>query len=176
MKTLLQKISKEAITLNPDSFTKEEKATQWIGRHPATDEAIVEAEKKLGLKLPNDVIELYKASNGTAVILNQTFGAFEPIEKIDWLKNAIPQTIEDYSGMGEVYTNDLTNSIIIAGINYVHMVLIIQPCGDNKEWRYWEFAHYIPGETPFESIEKYLERLDDFLTEQNKNKDETLNK
>jgi cell wall assembly regulator SMI1 len=88
MKNLLQKISEEAIALNSDFFTDEEKTTLWIGRNPATDEAIANAEKKIGIKLPNDVIELYKASNGTSVILNQTFCAFMPIEQIDWLKNA----------------------------------------------------------------------------------------
>jgi SMI1 / KNR4 family (SUKH-1) len=176
MKTLLQKISKEALSLNPDFFTDEEKLTRWIGRTSATDEAIANAEKKLGIKLPDDVIELYKASNGTSVILNQCFGAFETIDKIGWLKDTVPYVIDDYSGMGEAYRNDLENSIVIAGIDYVHMVLIIQPYSDYKEWRYWEFAHYIPGETPFRGIEKYLERLIDFIIDQNKNKAETENK
>jgi hypothetical protein len=176
MKTLLEQLSKEALALNLDFFTDEEKTTQWIGRNPATDEAIANAEKKLGIKLPNDVIELYKTSNGTSVILNQTFCAFMPIEQIDWLKNADAGLIEAYAGITDELTNGLTNSIIIAGIMYPHCVLIIPPYGEYKEWQYWEFANYVPGETPFRGIEKYLERLIDFLTEQNKNKNETLNK
>lgn len=170
MKKLLQQISKDTISLNSDFYSEEEKAAQWIGRNPATDEAIAEAEKRMGIKLPNDVIEFYKTTNGTSVIIDQTFGAFEAIEKVDWLKNADAYLIECYAGMGEAYVNNLKNSIIIAGINYCHSVLIIQPYGEHKEWRYWEFASYTPGETPFEGIEKYLERLDDFLTDQNKNK------
>lgn len=75
--------------------------------------------------------------------------------------------------MGEEYVADLTNSIIIAGLNYCHNVLIIQPYGIHKTWRYWEFASYIPGETPFAGIKKYLERLIDFMTDQNINKAET---
>lgn len=173
MKKLLEKISKEAVALQPDFYSESEIKSNYIGRNPATEQEIETTEKRLGIKLPNDVVEFYKTSNGTSVILDQCFGAFEPLEKIDWLKNAIPQTIEDYCGMGEAYTNDLKNSIIIAGINYVHMVLIIQPYDSNKEWRYWEFAHYVPGETPFHSISNYLERLDDFLSDQNKNKAET---
>ncbi len=175
MKALLLQISKEALTLNPDFFSEVEKTTLWIGRPPATGEAIVEAEKKLGVTLSNDVIELYKTSNGTSVILNQTFGAFDTIEKIDWLKNADPYLIECYAEMGEAYVNDLKNSIIIAGINYTHSVFLIQPYGEHKAWRYWEFASYIPGETTFQGIEKYLERLNDFLKDQNKNKDVTNN-
>jgi hypothetical protein len=106
----------------------------------------------LGIKLPADVVEFYKVSNGTPVILNQPFGAFAPIEQIDWLRNADPYLIECYAGMGEDYMNDLKNSIIIAGINYCHSVLIIQPYGEHKEWPYWEFASYTPGETPIEGI------------------------
>lgn len=172
MKHLLQQISTETLQLNPDVYSAEEIASQWIGRNPATDEAILEAEKKLGITLPKDVIELYKISNGTSVILNQTFGAFAPIEQMDWLKNADAYLIECYAGMGEAYVNDMKNSIIIAGLNYCHSVLIIQPYGEHKEWRYWEFASYNPGESPFAGIEKYLERLCDFLKDQNRNKDE----
>jgi hypothetical protein len=170
VKKILQKISEEAIALTPGSYSEEEKASQWIGRNPATNEAIAKTEQRLGITLPEDVVELYKTSDGTSVILNQTFSGFMPVEQIDWLKNADAYLIECYAEMGEAYVNDLKNSIIIAGIGYVHNVLIIQPYGEHTEWRYWEFASYIPGETPFNGIEKYLERLLDFLTDQNKNK------
>jgi SMI1 / KNR4 family (SUKH-1) len=173
MKDLLKALSKEAIANNPDFFTEEEKQAQWIGRPAATDEAIAATEKKLGITLPADVLALYKITNGTAVVLNQTFGAFEPIEKVDWLKNADPGLIEAYSGITEDLTNDLSNSIIIAGIMYPHCVLLIQPYGRHEVWRYWEFANYLPGEIPFQGIEKYLERLHDFVSEQNINKAET---
>jgi cell wall assembly regulator SMI1 len=70
MKQLLQQISKDTIKLHPDFYSDEEKAAQWIGRNPATDEAIAEAEKRMGIKLPNDIVEFYKISNGTSVIIN----------------------------------------------------------------------------------------------------------
>jgi hypothetical protein len=176
MMSLLKSISKNATDFNPDFFTEEEKTAQWIGRSPATDEAIAGAERKLGVKLPEDVFAMYKITNGTSVILNQTFSGFLPVEEIDWLKNADPALIDCYAEMGEVYVNDLKNSIIIAGLAYPHSVLLIQPFGGYKDWRYWEFASYIPGETPFQGIEKYLERLNDFLADQNKNRDEIFNK
>jgi hypothetical protein len=172
MKEQVQQISKETLYLNPDFYSDEEKASQWIGRKPATDEAIADTEKRLGIKLPEDVVEFYKISNGTSVILNQTFGGFMPIEEIDWLKNADAYLIECYAGISQGLTNDLNNSIIIAGLNYCHSVLIIPPYGEHKIWRYWEFASYNPGETPFDGIKKYLERLDDFLKDQIINKDE----
>jgi hypothetical protein len=174
MKKLLQQISKDTIKLHPDFYSEEEKVVQWIGREPATAEAIAATEKRLGIKLPNDVVEFYKVSNGTSVITNQCFGAFMPIDQIDWLKNADPYLIECYKEMGEDYVNDLNNSIIIAGITYPHSVLIIQPYGEHKEWRYWEFASYIPGENEFQGLESYLTRLVDFLKEQIINEDETL--
>jgi SMI1 / KNR4 family (SUKH-1) len=173
VKNLLKKLSEQAIKFENHNFSDDEVKNKFIGRLSATDEAISATEKRLGVKLPNDIKEFYKISNGTAIILNQTFGAFEPIEKIDWLKNADAYLIECYAEMGEDHTNDLKNSIIIAGINYCHNVLIIQPYGKHKKWRYWEFASYVPGETPFRSIKKYLERLLDFMTDQNKSKAET---
>ena len=72
--------------------------------------------------------------------------------------------------MGENYVNHLKNSTIIAGENYPHQVLIIQPFAKNKNWQYWDFAFYIPGENALNGLKSYLERLDDFLTEQIKNK------
>ncbi len=173
MKDLLKQISKNTIALNSENFTEQEKQNVWIGKKPCIENEIAKTEKKLGIKLPKDVIDFYKISNGTSVILNQTFGGFEPIDKIDWMKNMQPQTFIDYEEMGEDYVNHLKNSIIIAGHNYPHQVLIIQPFAESKEWKYWEFASYIPGENEFDGIEKYLERLNDFLSEQIKNKNET---
>lgn len=170
----LKKISLNAILLSPDNFAEQEKQNCWIGREPSSDEAIAKAEQRLGVSLPNDVKEFYKVSNGTAEILSHTFSGFDAIEKIDWLKNAIPDIITNYAEMGETYAADLTNSIIIAGVNHVHNILIIQPHGVHKNWRYWEFTTYTPGENEFAGVEKYLDRLDDFLSEQIKNKNETL--
>ena len=173
MKKLLKNISKNAILLHPENFSTQEKESFWIGNEPFTNKEISKAENKLGIRLPEDVKEFYKISNGTSVILNQTFSGFLPIDKIDWMKNMQPQTFIDYEEMGEDYTDHLKNSIVIAGENYLHQVLIIQPFGENKEWQYWEFASYIPSENILKSIKSYLERLDDFLIEQLKNKNET---
>ncbi len=170
IKELLAQISKEALLLNPDFFSEEEKAAKWIGKSPAPEKIIRETEARLGRKLPDDVVAFYKVSNGTAVILNQTFSSFLPIEEVDWLKNTDPALIECYAEMGEAYVNDLMNSIIVAGVAYPHSVLIIQPYGEYKDWRYWEFASYIPGENSFQGIQEYLERLACFLKDQNSNK------
>jgi SMI1 / KNR4 family (SUKH-1) len=172
MKELLKQISIQAIALEADSYSQAEIAAQWIGRAPASLADIKATEARLGIGLPADVKTFYKATNGTSVLLTHTFGAFEPIEKIAWLKDIDAYTIECYAGMGEDYVNDLKNSIVIAGISYVHMILLIQPYGKHKKWRYWEFASYIPGETEFKGVKKYLERLHDFLSNQNKYKAE----
>jgi SMI1 / KNR4 family (SUKH-1) len=174
MKDLLKQISTQALKLTSDFYSAEEKASQWIGRNPATDAAIADTEKRLGIKLPEDVIEFYKASNGTSIISEHSFGAFVPIEKVDWLKNADAYLIECYNGMGEDYVNDLNNSIIISGVEYVHSVLLIQPYGKHEAWRYWEFASYYPGEHPFQGMHAYLSRLVNFLNDQVINEDEAL--
>jgi cell wall assembly regulator SMI1 len=140
IKKLLVEISANALTLHPENYTEKEVAAKWIGTIPATNLAFAAAEKRLGTELPKDVLDLYKTTNGTAEILKQTFGGFDAIEKIDWLKNVQPQTIEAYAEMGEQYIEALNNSIFIAGVNHPHMVLIIQPYDKLKKWRYWEFA------------------------------------
>ena len=170
MNNLLKQISTNAIALNPYNFTEEEKQQLWIGREPCTDEAIAKAEKRLGISLPDDVKEFYKVSNGTSVVLKNTFGGFMPIEKIDWLVNIQKETLTDYGEMPESYLEDLRNVIIISGIHDTHQIFIIQPYGENTAWRYWEFALYILGEYIHNSINNYLEKLNDFLTEQIKNK------
>jgi hypothetical protein len=172
MKDLLKQISTQTIKLTKDFYTPEEIASNWIGREPATNEAIAETEKRLGIKLPDDVVEFYKTSNGTSIISEHSFGAFVPIEKVDWLKNADAYLIECYNGMGEDYINDLTNSIIISGVEYVHSVLLIPPYGKHTEWRYWEFASYFPGERPFQGMHEYLTSLVDFFNDQVISEDE----
>lgn len=147
-------------------FSKQEIESQWIGTEPALEEDIICTEERLGVKLPLDVIKLYRITNGTSVILNQTFCGFMPIQKIDWLKKADPYLIECYSEMGEEYVEDLNNSIIIAGLEFPHSILIIQPFGKHEDWRYWEFASYVPGETPFGGIMEYLERINQFLSKE----------
>jgi hypothetical protein len=170
----LQQISKNAIALHPENYAEDEKLNNWIGNKPASEDDIALAEKRLQVELPQDVKNLYSEINGTSEILKQTFGGFDPIDKIDWLRNIQPETIEAYAGMGEDYIEALNNSIVIAGVNHPHMVLIIQPYGRFKKWRYWEFAGYIPGENEFYGIEKYLDRLNDFLVDQIKNKDTAI--
>jgi hypothetical protein len=170
----LQQISKNAITLHPKNYTDDEKSNTWIGNKPASEVDIELTEKRLSVELPQDVKDLYRETNGTSEILKQTFGGFDPVDKIDWLKNIQPETIDAYAGMGEDYVEALKNSIVIAGTNHPHMVLIIQPYGRRKKWRYWEFAGYIPGENEFFGIEKYLDRLNDFLIDQIKNKETAI--
>jgi SMI1 / KNR4 family (SUKH-1) len=173
MRELLMKISVSAIALNPDTFTEQEKAAQWIGREPASAEAIAAAEQRLNVKLPPDVIEFYKITNGTNEILSHTFSGFVAIEQIDWLTTVDQEVLENYAGMGEDYLNNLKNSILIAGINHVHQILLIQPHGKLAQWRYWEFATYIPGESEFKDMATYLDRINDFLADQIKQKAES---
>ncbi len=119
IKEQLKSLSKNAIALNPDAFTAKEKKAQWIGRRRATKAEIKAAETRLGVKLPQDVVDFYKTTNGTSEILSHMFSEFMPIDSVNWLKNLIPETLENYAGMGETYTNDLKNSIVLAGVNHV---------------------------------------------------------
>jgi SMI1 / KNR4 family (SUKH-1) len=173
MRELLMKMSASAIAHNPDAFTEKEKKEQWIGRVPASVEAIAATEKRLNAKLPPDVIEFYQITNGTSEILSHTFSGFVEVEQIDWLTNVDQEVLENYADMGEDYLNNLKNSILIAGPEHVHQILLIQPYGKCPKWRYWEFATYIPGENEFNDIAAYLNRVNDFLADQIKWKGES---
>ncbi len=173
MKELLMTMSILAIAHNPDVFTEQEKKKQWIGREPASDEAVEFTEKRLKVKLPPDVLEFYQITNGTSEILSQVFGEFLAIDQIDWLTNIDQEVLENYAGMGEEYLKNLKNSILIAGLNHVHQILLIQPYDEFKTWRYWEFATYLPGANEFNNIEMYLDRVNDFLADQIKWKAES---
>ncbi len=175
MRELLVKMSVSAIALNPETFTEQEKKVQWIGREPASVEAIAATEQRLNVKLPSDVIEFYQITNGTSEILSHTFSGFVVIEQIDWLTNVDQEVLENYAGMGEDYLNDLKNSILIAGVEHVHQILLIQPHGKFRKWRYWEFATYIPGANEFNDIATFLDRVNDFLIDQIKWKAESNN-
>jgi SMI1 / KNR4 family (SUKH-1) len=171
MKDLLYNISRNAIKLDPGHFSEKEKAEQWIGRKPASDQEIMATETRLGIKLPKDYVEFLKTSNGTSEILSHTFSDFLEASKIEWLNIIDKYLIECYAEMGKEYIENLENSILVAGIDHCHRILLIQPFGKNKDWQYWEFASYIPGESAFNGIESYLDRINTFLEDQLENKE-----
>jgi hypothetical protein len=165
MQKILESISALAIQFNPAGYSKKEQKEKWIGRKPATDADVEKLEKRLGVKLPKDVVQFYEITNGSSDMLHNHFSAFLPVSKVDFLNKLDPELIDAYAENKELLV-DLERAIVIAGLGQDLQILLIPPNSKSKKWRYWEFAHYIPGESEFSKLESYLERVEEFLSEQ----------
>ena len=158
MEELLLEISKQVIELGDFDFNEIQKNNNWIGNSPATNEEISLKEKELNIILPKDYKEFLLISNGYAAS-NDIEPSFEKIERIDFLKNVIPEIIENYQ------IEELSESLIIAGFNGEQQFFLIPPKND-VGWRYWKFANWQAGEHEFENLENYFLNIIEFNKEQ----------
>lgn len=159
MNKLLVEISKKAIKYEDFNFTKEHIENNWLGNFPATEKQILEAETKLGLKLPEDYKEFLKITNGFSAP-NDIEPSFENTEKIDFLKNVDGFIIECYR------LPELETAIIVAGILEEQYFLLLPPKSENEKWKYWKFANWYPGEHPFENLSEYFESVLKFIEDE----------
>ncbi len=155
MKDLLFEISKKAIKYEDFHFTPEQMESHWLGNLPAVEKQLVEIERKLGIKLPDDYKEFLSITNGFSAP-NDVEPSFEKVENIDFLKNVDEAYADAYDG-------ELAESIIIGGINEEQYFLLIPPKTEKGEWRYWKFAHWFPEEYAFNNLKEYFEDVLEFL-------------
>lgn len=159
MKNLLIAISEKAIKYEDFNFTPEQIENNWLGTIPASEKQIIEAENKLGIKLPKDYIEFIKITNGFSAP-NDIEPTFEAIENIDFLRNIEPFAIEAYA-----YLPELENSILVGGIEEEQYFLLLPPKSKNEQWRYWKFANWHPGEHAYQNLKEYFEDVLQFIIE-----------
>lgn len=165
MRKLLEQISDKALKLADFEFTQEQTINKWLGNKPASEIEIDLTEKKLGIKLPNDFRHFLSITNGFSAP-NDVEPTFEPINRIDFLKNINNYIIEAYSIDGiENIGNQLEQSIIVGGINQEQYFLLIPPNSTNDNWKYWKFANWHPGEQEFDNLESYFESVLEFINE-----------
>ena len=166
MKSLLKQISEKAIELADFEFNQEQTQNKWLGNNPASENEIELTEKRLGIEFPIDFKHFLLITNGFSAP-NDIEPTFEPIDKIDFLKNIEEQTIEAYSIAGiENIGNQLEKSILIGGINEEQYFLLIPPNPKNENWKYWKFANWFPGEEEFENLESYFKNVLEFINEE----------
>ena len=77
----------------PDEYASEVLASGWLGYPGATEEQLLELEKRLGKSLPPSYREFLKATNGWRYAGNRIPRIWS-IEKIDWLIAANQESIE----------------------------------------------------------------------------------
>lgn len=155
MKGVLQNLSAWVIRYPERSFSEEQIKSKWLGNPPATADEIDQAEKRLGIKFPDDYREFLGICNGFNM-QSWTDPAFHPVEKIDYLKNVDAQLIRIWKETGNVSeAKMLERSLIIGGINEEQYFLLIPPPAGETVWTYWKFAAWIPGPSEFAGIYDY---------------------
>lgn len=163
MKSLLKQISKKAVELADIKFTKDRTANKWLGTKPVSKTKIKLTEKRLEIEFPKDFKQFLLITNGFSAP-NDIEPTFEPIDKIDYLKNIDSFIIENYSIDGIEYIGiELEKSVLIGGINEEQYFLLIPSNKKNGKWKYWKFANWLPGEEEHESLESYFKEVLNFL-------------
>lgn len=160
LKDILKKISELAIKSGDTKYSNEQIESDWLGNPPAKIDGIESAEKKLGIKFPQDYVDFLLITNGFSATNNHIEPRFEVVENVDYLVN-IDQFIIGIWGQNglEHIGKELARSIVIGGIEEEQYFLIIPPMSINDHWKYWEFASWIPGEIPFEDLLDYFTRV-----------------
>lgn len=157
---LLKAASTRAIKQDPESFTKEERKAKWLGRTPASGEAIAAIEQKLKVALPADYKEFLLTSNGFSA-LSPTAPALLPVEEIDFLRGVMDaemlQILKDYPG--EDMASAMESAILVSDKEAMtDLVLLIPPSKAHDSWQTWFFADWVPGEIRYPSFRHYFEQ------------------
>jgi hypothetical protein len=116
MKEQLSEISRTAIILGDFKFPETLVKGNWLGQEPATNNHIVDAERKLGLNLPEDYKTFLKLCNGFHAP-NDVEPTFLAADKIDYLEKLDPDLARIWTETGNSQVGvELGRSIIVAGL------------------------------------------------------------
>lgn len=168
MKKNLEILFRKSIELGDENYTNEQIEVKWIGNPPACATDIENAENRLGIKLPNDYIEMITIANGFPTCSNSVEPSFQKVQEIDYYRNYEYNVIDTWKELGELdeVINELEMAIMIAGFEEEQQFLIIPPKSENEKWKYWKFALWIPGEEEYQQLNDYFEGVIRFLTNQ----------
>ena len=168
MKKTLEILFKKSIVLGDEIYTDKQINTNWIGNPPATKLAIENTENRLGIKLPDDYIDLVSIANGFPTCSNSVEPSFQKVEEIDYYRNFEWNAINTWKEIEELndIVSELERAIMIAGHEDEQQFLIIPPINGQDKWKYWKFAMWIPGDIEYHDLKSYLENVIEFLTEQ----------
>lgn len=160
MKDQISLLFRKSIELGDVEYSESEVLSNWIGNAPASADEITQAEKRLGQALPGDYKELLKIANGFKTSNDSVEPSFLSVREIDYLRNIRPFMPEFQAGENE---NDLTRSILIAGKDEEQQFLLVPPILEQREWKYWKYANWIPGEEEYSDLKTYLQSVLDFI-------------
>jgi len=150
-------------SLGDITYSDQQIKSQWLGSDvPASPEDIGFTETRLGIKFPDDYKNFLSITNGFAAT-NNVEPHFEPIRKIDYLKNLDDFLVSVWKQDGTLDIGyDLERSILVGGIDEEQYFLLIPPLTNGENWQYWKFASWIPGQESFDTLDAYFSYVLDF--------------
>ncbi|HMF18569.1 MAG TPA: SMI1/KNR4 family protein [Gemmataceae bacterium] len=155
---LLEEISRLALVRGVISFPASIKKSKWLGRKPASEPAIRQAEARLKARFPADYEEFLRTSNGFEPVNSTGIRVF-PVEEVKWLIDAEPDLVEAWN-LPEIQNvhRSLKESLLIGDFNREQQ-LLLTPIGKRRKmaWECWFFASWVPGEVRYPSFRAYME-------------------
>jgi cell wall assembly regulator SMI1 len=82
MKKTLEILFRKSIELSDENYTNDQIEAKWIGNPPACATDIENAENRLGIKLPNDYVEMITIANGFPTCSNSVEPSFQKAKKL----------------------------------------------------------------------------------------------
>lgn len=139
---------------------------QALTHAPARDDAVTALEQKLNTALPDDYKTLLAITNGLKAPID-TEPSFLPAERVDYLNNVDAELINIWRETGNEEIADLlATSILVAGRDEEQQFLLLPPHTHSPHWQYWKFAHWIPGEEPYDNLTAYFDSVVVFMQEE----------
>jgi hypothetical protein len=157
---LLRRLSDSAISQKDIDFDDTVIKSRWLGYPPAKPDIIKATEKRLGITLPKDYKAFLMASNGFRSTSNVSV-TFLPAERIGWLRDLDSELVSilgvPFDESDSARADGFRRSILIGGLYEEQQFLLVPPGGRDKEWKYWFYGAWVPGEEAYRSLRFYLE-------------------
>lgn len=157
---LLRRLSDSAIRQNDIDYDDAVTKRRWLGYPSAKPDLIKATEKRLGVNLPEDYKAFLLVSNGFRAT-GSTSVSFLPVERIGRLRDLDSEMVNILGNPldenDSARADGFRRSILIGGLSEEQQFLLVPPSGVDKEWKYWFFAAWLPGERAYPSLRFYLE-------------------
>lgn len=129
-----------------------QRQTQWLGYEPASEDAILAAEERLGVRLPPSYRNFLLASDGWSHIARSLYDLLK-VKEIGWFRDVDPGMWDAWSHDEDI-TEQLKRSVLLSGpADGDYWLLDASKIGPDGEWAaYWWWAGDGEDPHPFDSF------------------------
>jgi SMI1/KNR4 family protein SUKH-1 len=177
-KTFLLKLSARAVAdygEHQRAISEHQRKSGWLGEQPASEHVILEAERRLGRRLPPSYRAFLRESNGFGPV-SHSVHRLRPVTGIDWFSNEEPETIAIWRG--HVDADEPDDAVYLQYGNYQRgfrarymksalqisdrfegdvILLIPDVVNAEGEWETWYFGPAFAGAWRFSSFQEFME-------------------